>query len=209
MGKRMVTLGLAGAGLAVLTLACGQGAAPGGAVAVDADDIGGVVTSEAGPEAGVWVIAETTDLPTTFSRTVVTDDQGRYLIPDLPPATYDVWVRGYGLVDSPRVQLSPGVVQDLTAVIAPDAMAAAQYYPAGYWYALVDVPPADQFPGTGADGNGISPDFGSQAEWVAAIKTGGCLACHQLGSRGTREIPDAFGEFPSSVDAWRRRVQSG
>ena len=29
---------------------------------VDADDIGGVVTSSKGPEAGVWVIAETTDL---------------------------------------------------------------------------------------------------------------------------------------------------
>src|SRR6185295_15257851 len=70
------------------------------AVRVDNDDIGGVVTSASGPEAGVWVIAETTDLATKFSRTVVTDDRGRYLVPDLPQANYNVWVRGYGLVDS-------------------------------------------------------------------------------------------------------------
>src|SRR5262249_56897795 len=31
------------------------------AVAIDEDDIGGVVTGANGPEAGVWVIAETTD----------------------------------------------------------------------------------------------------------------------------------------------------
>ena len=49
---------------------------------IGADDIGGVVTGAGGPEAGVWVIAETADLPTRFARIVVTDDQGRYLIPD-------------------------------------------------------------------------------------------------------------------------------
>ena len=74
-------------------------AQPAADVAIDNDDIGGVVRSSRGPEAGVWVIAETTDLPTRFARMVVTDDQGRYVIPDLPKATYDVWVRGYGLVD--------------------------------------------------------------------------------------------------------------
>src|SRR5881396_3149122 len=67
------------------------------AVRVDADDIGGVVAGASGPEAGVWVIAETTDLPTKYAKIVVTDDQGRYLIPDLPKANYNVWVRGYGL----------------------------------------------------------------------------------------------------------------
>ena len=71
-------------------------------VDVGANEVGGVVTSSKGPEAGVWVIAETTDLPTKFTRIVVTDDQGRYLIPDLPIANYRVWVRGYGLVDSPK-----------------------------------------------------------------------------------------------------------
>src|SRR5512132_3293321 len=78
------------------------------AVAIDADDIVGVVTGAKGPEAGVWVIAETIDLPTRYTKIVVTDDQGRYAIPDLPKAKYSVWVRGYGLVDGEKVQAVPG-----------------------------------------------------------------------------------------------------
>src|SRR5690348_18272002 len=73
---------------------------------VGASDIGGVVTGPKGPEAGVWVIAETTELPTRFVRIVVTDDRGQYLVPDLPKANYNVWVRGYGLVDSPKTKRS-------------------------------------------------------------------------------------------------------
>src|SRR5213082_1075150 len=99
-------------------------------VSIGDDDIGGVVTSEKGPEAGVWVIAETVDLPTKFVKIVVTDDRGRYVLPDLPKANYTVWVRGYGLVDSPKVQARPGKVVDLTATVAPSPSAAAQYYPA-------------------------------------------------------------------------------
>src|SRR5215213_8962879 len=99
------------------------------AVAIDADDIGGTVRGPNGPEAGVWVIAETTDLPTRFTRSVVTDDQGRYVIPDLPTANYQVWVRGYGLVDSPKMRAKPGQNLDLTAVKAPDERSAAHYYP--------------------------------------------------------------------------------
>src|SRR6476619_7305572 len=74
------------------------------AVNIGATDLGGVVTGPNGPEAGVWVIAETTELPTRMVKIVVTDDQGRYVLPDLPKANYDVWVRGYGLVDSPKVK---------------------------------------------------------------------------------------------------------
>ena len=99
---------------------------------IDADDIGGVVTSAVGPEAGVWVIAETTDLPTRFTRIVVTDDEGRYVLPDLPEANYEIFVRGYGLVDSPRVAASPGQRLDLEGVVALDARAAAQVYPAAW-----------------------------------------------------------------------------
>jgi carboxypeptidase family protein len=117
-------------------------------VAIDGDDIGGVVRGPNGPEAGVWVIAETTELPTKFARTVVTDDQGRYVIPDLPTANYSVWVRGYGLVDSPRVRAKPGQQLDLTAVPAPDERAAAHYFPAIYWYTMMKMPPAKDFGGT-------------------------------------------------------------
>ena len=102
----------------------------GGAVSIDSDDIGGVVTGPNGPEAGVWVIAETADLPTRFARIVVTDDQGRYVVPDLPKATYKVWVRGYGLVDSAKVDGAPGTPLNLRAVPAPNAADAARYYPA-------------------------------------------------------------------------------
>src|SRR4029077_11028806 len=110
------------------------------AVAIDADDIGGVVTSSKGPEAGVWVIAETNDLPTKFTKSVVTDDQGRYVLPELPKANYQVWVRGYGLVDSAPVQARPGNALNLKAVVAPDARAAAEIYPATYWLSLLRLP---------------------------------------------------------------------
>src|SRR5256885_2464202 len=173
------------------------------------NDISGVVTGPHGPEAGVWVIAETSELATKFVKIVVTDDQGRYLLPDLPKATYRVWVRGYGLVDSPALRAAPGRTLNLTAVVAPDARAAAQYYPAGYWFSLIRVPAKSEFGPTGADGNGGAPNVKSQAEWIRILKSGGCWACHQLGSRGTREIPKALGTFESSTAAWLRRLQSG
>jgi hypothetical protein len=178
-------------------------------VTVDADDIGGVVTGAKGPETGVWVIAETQDLPTKFVKIVVTNDQGRYLLPDLPKANYQIWVRGYGLVDSPKVSAAPGRALNLTATTAPSAKAAAEYYPAGYWFSLLGIPGKHEFPGTGPTGNGIAPTIKSQAEWLRSLKSGGCWACHQLGNKATREIPPALGTFPSSVHAWDRRIQSG
>ena len=182
-------------------------------VPLDPDDIAGVVRSENGPEAGVWVIAETADLPTGFRKIVVTDASGRYLVPDLPPASYDVWVRGYGLVDSPKVQGEPGSSLNLTAVIAPTPQAAAQYYPSNYWYSLLEIPPESDFPGTGPAGNGIAIGLESQLHWIGQMKSGaiggGCTVCHQLGNKATREIPASLGTFDSTVAAWDRRVQSG
>ena len=165
------------------------------AVRIDNDDLGGVVTGAKGPEAGVWVIAETNSLPTKFSKTVVTDDRGRYLVPDLPKAEYEVWVRGYGLVDSPKVKAAPGKILNLTAVAAPNPRAAADYYPAGYWLSLVQPPAKSEFPGTGPSGNGISPNIKTQAEWLRLLKSGGCTACHQLGNKATREISKSLGTF--------------
>ena len=179
----------------------------GGALAIDDDDIGGVVTGADGPEAGVWVIAETTELPTKFVKTVVTDDLGRYVLPDLPSAGYSVWVRGYGLVDSPKVQAEPGQMLNLNAIPAPDARQAAQYYPAGYWFSLIRPPETSEFPGTGD--NGIAPNIGSQAEWLRVLKSGACMACHQLGSKGTREFHPDLGTFSSSTEAWEQRLHVG
>ncbi len=118
-----------------------------GTPAIDSDDIGGVVRGPGGPEAGVWVIAETTDLPTKFARIVVTDDQGRYVVPDLPKAKYSVWVRGYGLVDSPKVQGEPGQGPQPDRRPGARRAAAAQYYPAIYWYSMLKIPDASQFGG--------------------------------------------------------------
>lgn len=174
------------------------------ALTVGATDIGGTVTSAAGPEAGVWVIAETTDLPTKFARIVVTDDQGRYLVPDLPNANYTVWVRGYGLVDSARMRAKPGIMLNLTAVPAPNEAAAAHYYPAIYWYTLMKIPPASEFGGKGA-----IPEKITQNDWLKQMNNVDCVGCHQLGQESTRTIPAQFGEFKSGEEAWMRRIQSG
>ena len=140
MKKSVLLMGgaiILGAGLYYVTQ---QGAGGGAAdVAIDADDIGGVVMSENGPEAGVWVIAETNDLPTKFIRSVVTDDEGRYVMPDLPDANYEIWARGYGLVDSPKIVAAPGSQVDLEPTRAPDAATAAEIYPAQYWLAVTTV----------------------------------------------------------------------
>jgi hypothetical protein len=183
-----------------------QSAPPG--VTVGGDDLGGVVRGPNGPEAGVWVIAETTDLPTKFAKIVVTDDQGRYLLPELPKANYSVWVRGYGLVDSPKVQSASGKILDLTAVPAPNAAAAAEYYPAIYWYSMLKVPEKGEFPGTGPQGNGMSTNMKSQAQWLDVVKTNGCYTCHQLGNKATRTIPKEFGDMKPE-EAWARRIMSG
>jgi hypothetical protein len=177
-------------------------------VKVGADNIGGVVTSSKGPEAGVWVIAETTDTQTKFRKIVVTDERGRYLLPDLPMANYKIWVRGYGLVDSKPVESTPEKRVALTAVIAPNARAAAQYYPADYWYSLINVPSKENFPGTGPQGNGIAVTMKTQAQWLQQMKTG-CEVCHQLGDKATRELEPSLGQFDSPSLAWDHRVQVG
>lgn len=107
-------------------------------------------------------------------KIVVTDDQGRYLVPDLPKANYSVWVRGYGLVDSPKVKTAPGTRLNLKAVVAPSPRAAAEYYPAGYWFSLMQVPDKSEFPGTGSEGNGIPKNMESRAQWLSTLKSGGC-----------------------------------
>ena len=181
----------------------------GAAINVKPDEIGGAVSSSAGPEAGVWVIAETTDLPTRYIKEVVTDDQGHYLIPSLPAATYTVWARGYGLVDSPKVQTRPGKQVDLKPSLAPDKKTAAKLYPGNYWYAMLKVPDKNDFPGTGPHGNGISPNVKAQGQWLHLIKTDSCESCHELGNAYTRTIPPLFQSLDSPAQQWMRRVQSG
>ena len=175
--------------------------------AASGESISGVVRSASGPESGVWVIAETGELETGFRKIVVTDEAGRFLVPDLPTATYAVWVRGYGLVDSTPRQGRPGDDLALTVEAAATPQEAAAIYPANYWYSLIEVPPPSAFPGT--QENGINPNMRTQAQWIDGLKDG-CQLCHQLGNQPTREIPMLdLQEFDSTADTWAHRLRHG
>jgi len=207
MGLRSVLL----SGVTIFGCMAGEAAlAPGThaqqpkSVSIDTDDIGGIVTGPNGPEAGVWVIAETTDLPTRYTKSVVTDDQGRYVIPDLPVANYQVFVRGYGLIDSPRVRAKPGQVLNHTAVPAPSERAAAHYYPAIYWYTMMKIPPAADFGGSTDIPKNITQDI-----WRQRMGNVDCVGCHQLGQEATRTVPAQFGSFETGEEAWMRRIAAG
>jgi hypothetical protein len=202
--KARLYLTVAAIGIASLLAAAPAQVSAQTAVAIDNDDIGGVVTGANGPEAGVWVIAETTELPTKYAKIVVTDDQGRYVIPDLPTANYQVWVRGYGLVDSPKMRAKPGQQLNLTAVPAPNERAAAQYYPAIYWYAMMNIPPEKDF-----GGSTDIPKNITRETWRQRMGNVDCIGCHQLGQESTRIVPAQFGEFKTGAEAWMRRIQSG
>jgi len=190
VNPRIGSLAVAGVLAASFTLVKAQQRS-GAQAAIVADGIGGVVTSSKGPEAGVWVIAETTDLPTKFAKIVVTDDQGRYVLPDLPKASYQIFVRGYGLVDSPRVPAKPGQHLDLKAVVAPDGRAAAQVYPANYWLSLLKMP----------KGELSDKDF--------VIETKRCYSCHQVGDVATRDLSKNLGSYTSSLDKWDHHTAMG
>ena len=175
------------------------------------DDISGRVTSVDGGEAGVWVIAETDDLKTTYRKIVVTDSEGYYLVPDLPEADYKVWVRGYGLLDTEKRTASPGDEKiNLRAELAQTASEAAQIYPGNYWLSLLDIPPESEFPmGIGSEGMGIEGNVENQAWYVSRLKDG-CQLCHQLGNKKTRELPPELREMHDTASqAWHVRLAQG
>jgi hypothetical protein len=172
----------------------------------------GVVQGPRGPEAGVWVIAETKDLPTNFIKIVVTDDRGRFMVPELPTASYSVWVRGYGLVDSKPQQLRPSpTAVTLSVAAAATPQEAAKVYPGDYWLSMLEPPAPSEFPGTGAQGNGLGAAMQSQNHWVNSLKSD-CNFCHQLGNQLTRSVDHvlkAKPELKSHVEAWEWRLGTG
>ena len=174
--------------------------------------ITGVVQGASGPEAGVWVIAETKDLPTNFIKIVVTNDQGRFLLPELPNASYSVWVRGYGLVDSKPQVLKPGPTQvTLRVTPAKTPQEAAQVYPGNYWLSMLEPPAASEFPGTGPQGNGLGTGMLTQNHWVNSLKSD-CNFCHQLGNKLTRSVDHvlkAKPELKTHAEAWEWRLGTG
>ncbi len=177
--------------------------------------ISGTVTSDKGPEAGVWVIAETKDLPTGFIKIVVTNDQGRYMLPELPTANYNVWVRGYGLTDSTPVTVKPSATPlALKATTAKTPQEAAKVYPGDYWLSMLAPPDKSLFPGTGttADpGNGVGNRMRSQELWINSLKSD-CNFCHQLGNALTRDTKHVFAakpELKTDEEAWEWRLGVG
>jgi hypothetical protein len=208
---RRSSVSLTTVAIAALTIAWGGpvSAQQKAALSVGADAIGGQVTGANGPEAGVWVIAETADLPTKFAKMVVTNDAGQFVIPQLPSAKYKIWVRGYGLIDSDKQDATPGKTIDLKAKAAPTASAAAEYYPGMYWYSMLKIPDASEFPGSDKSPTGMPASMDSQATWIDSVKNS-CQSCHALGSENIRSPHvKELGEFKSSQEMWERRVQSG
>ena len=176
--------------------------------AADNGVITGVVTSEAGPEAGVWVIAETSDLPTKFRKIVVTGNDGKFLLPQLPKANFTVWARGYGLVDSAKVPAAVGADIKLAPAVAKTPQEAARIYPSNWWFSLMEIPPVSAFPGTGPAGNQISPAIKTQDEFLFTLN--GCVRCHQMGNEYTRTTPKgAESQYTSTEDSWDKRVRMG
>ena len=217
--RRRLGFAAFGAGLSALLLAlllAPSGvlqAQRGGTPAADGY-LGGVVQGPKGPEAGVWVIAETKDLATGFIKIVVTDDQGRFMLPELPAASYSVWVRGYGLVDSKPVVTKPTpTAMTLRVEAARTPAEAAKVYPGDYWLSMLEIPSTKEFPGTGnpPQGNGIGTGMATQANWVHTLKSN-CNFCHQLGNGITRELSHVFKgkpELKTHEEAWEWRLGVG
>lgn len=139
---------------------------------------GQVVNADGKPEAGVWVIAETSDLPTDYRKIVATNDDGRFVVPELPAAKYSLWVRGYGLVDSAKTAAAPGDDLKLSVEVAKTPAEAAAIYPAAYWMSMLEGPPS-------AATQAGKPAYNSQAHWLQQFKLN-CMYCHQFGSVYTR-----------------------
>lgn len=190
-----------------------------GSASAAADFLSGRVINQAGEaEAGVWVIAQTSSLATPYRKIVVTDDSGRFVVPELPTADYQLWVRGYGLADSEPVAASADGEQTLLVAAADNRSEAALVYPSNYWLALLRIPPEAT----------ASEDYSTQAAWLGQLKLN-CVLCHQLGAAVTRLPTDVafdhglkkaagmnyFAEqlgrkaLLKSLDDWGQRIAAG
>lgn len=184
-------MGLLMAGGALIASAFGLGACQGGGA--DQTMISGQVLNTAGhaPEAGVWVIAQTDSLPTPFRKIVVTNDDGRFVVPDLPKGAYHLFVRGYGLKDSAAVDAAPGAKLELAVSSAATPQEAAKVYPAQSWLSLYQPPALASLPRVTGAGGGVAPGLIEGRDgWIAQFKLG-CMLCHQLGAGLTRTLTKA------------------
>ena len=209
MRRTLLTIGFA-LGIAICAGVVSTMQTPGAAIAIDGDDLAGTVTGPSGPEAGVWVIAQTSDLPTPFAKIVVTDDRGRYLVPDLPKANYSVWVRGYGLTDSPKVQTAPGKT--------PRPEGRAGQFPGcggavlpGLAVAVPDGDPGqERVPGHRRQRQRHQPEHEDAGRLDPPGEVGRVHRVPCARHERHQGDPDARSvSFPTRVAAWDRRIKSG
>ena len=139
---------------------------------------GKVTSGDRHPEAGVWVIAETADLPTPYRKIVVTDDRGRFVVPELPEADYQVWVRGYGLLDSAKVPATVERKGKARVAIETEVATTPQE-------AAADLPGELLAVALQAAREHAACRAGATHAWVSDFKLG-CQLCHQIGSASAR-----------------------
>ncbi len=202
----MIAVGLVALAAVIAAVGCGSDDEAG----ANSGFIEGTVTSgDAKPEAGVWVIAETESLPTNYRKIVVTNDDGEFVLPELPEADYQVWARGYGLLDSAKVDAQAGDSVELTAEAATP-QEAAKIYPSNYFLSMFEPPD-------------------KSADWMTDFKLT-CMLCHQFGSVPTRAgtTPEFFekglkksnvmnagverlggDKFLEALADWGKRIQDG
>jgi len=202
----MIAVGIVALAAMIAVVGCGSDDEAG----ADSGFIEGTVTSgDAKPEAGVWVIAETESLPTNYRKIVVTNDDGKFVLPELPEADYQVWARGYGLLDSAKVDAKAGDSVELTSEVATP-QEAAKIYPSNYFLSMFEPPD-------------------KSADWMTDFKLT-CMLCHQFGSVPTRAgtTPEFFekglkksnvmnagverlggDKFIQALADWGERIQNG
>ena len=180
------------------------------AVAVDADDIGGVVTGAKGPEAGVWVIAET-----GTADSIREDRRHRRSRPVPDPGPAEGELRRLGPRLRPRrfregqghARPHPGLDRESRA----EPARRRAVLPRRLLGVDDQLPRHERVPRQGRQRrrrDGHEPGSVRLPREVGR-HLGSCFTCHQFGDKATRETPKSLGTFANSHDAWLRRIQSG
>ena len=78
---------------------------------------------------------------------------------------------------------------------APSAAAAAEYYPAIYWYSMLKVPDKSEFPGTGPTATACRPTSGARRSGSTWSRPTAATPATQLGNKATRTIPKDFADM--------------
>ena len=140
------------------------------------------------------------------SRIVVTDDRGRYLVPDLPKATYDVWVRGYGLVDSPHVRTGVGRHAQPDRGGGAGCACRRSVLSGGLLVLAAARPGEARVPRDRRQRHRAGHE--EPGRLAQKLEVGRVLGVSRAGDEGHARDPGRVRTMPST-DAWQRRILSG